>query len=79
MRLSIPKEDDAPNVTARRKTCEEVAALIDAPIGNFAPTAWRIWGQHNENAALICPQEEKGRYIAIAATAQREFEELRND
>jgi hypothetical protein len=77
--LSRPKQDDEhPAVSARRKTCGEVAALINGNATEINVGAWREWVKYCEMQANTSNDDDRPRWSAMAATAEREYNELRN-
>lgn len=69
-------DDEAPNITARRKTCAEIAALIDENDGFKNYNAWGAW--------VLCLEREvyggddSPRTAAMLETARREYREIYN-
>lgn len=78
--VSVPYNEDEPaNVSARRATCKEVANLIekDHRLGEITATdAWGKWVSYLKDQVNIVPDDQRGRYAAMLATAERELAEL---
>ena len=73
------KENEPGNIISRRATCKEVADLIpsDQTRGDITCVqAWGKWVEYLSAQINIVPDEQKGRYAAMLATAKRELEEL---
>ena len=77
--LAISKqEDEHPAILARRRTCGEVANLIDDNATNPSASAWREWVNYCQMQASTVLDEDRPRWSTMAATAEREYNELRN-
>lgn len=73
------KENEEGHIMARRATCKEVADLIAPELARGSVTATQAWGKwvdHLRNQVEIVPNDQKGRYSAMLATAERELKEL---
>lgn len=69
--LSIPRSTDDPPIIARRKTCGEIAAGIDATGGDASKLAAVL-----ERVYTALSASEDPRQRAMAVTAAREVDEL---
>ena len=72
-------ENEAGNVAGRRATCAEIADLTagDGDIAN-AIAAWNEWVSYLTAQMGVVPEEQKGRFSAMLATAERELAELKD-
>lgn len=79
--LSASDNENEPcHVVGRRATCKEVAYLIapNQPRGEVTTTqAWEKWATYLVQQVDCVPDDQKGRYSAMLATAEREFAELK--
>jgi len=78
LHLSQPKsEDEPPHISARRKTCAEIAELCNVEAATFMPNrAWHLWATHLEGSIVLANETEKPRLSAMFETAKRELKEL---
>jgi hypothetical protein len=77
--LSYKKDSDTPAIQARRATCAEIAEIAnrdDSPVIAVAQKAWGEWVAYLIEQVENVPDEQKPRYGAMLATAQRELAEL---
>jgi hypothetical protein len=72
-------EGEAGNVAGRRATCAEVANLTDGRGGSIetAVKAWGEWVAYLSLQIATVPDDQKGRFSAMLATAERELAELK--
>ena len=72
-------ENEIPPLAARRATCAEIANLTDGRGGSIetAVKAWAEWVAYLTAQIATVPDDQKGRYSAMLATAERELAELK--
>lgn len=80
--ISTPKEGDTPPILARRKTLAEIQSLAKTLASNpipAAPSLWEKWQKYCLKQVDIATDEgAKARYQAMADTAEREFNEMKD-
>jgi len=78
--LSTAKaEGEAGSIAGRRSTCAEIAALTDGRGGSIemAVKGWGEWVSYLQAQITTVPDDQKGRFSAMLATAERELAELK--
>lgn len=76
--LSVAREGEEGPIAGRRKACGELAGLLEG-VGGNASACIELWEVLHASAAKAAEAVEGGdpRLAAMAATYQRELEELR--
>ena len=75
-------ESEPPQISARRQTCLDVEEFCGDIYGGRILTAvkgWSEWVEYLRGQICIIPDDQKGRYLAMLATAERELIELQNE
>jgi hypothetical protein len=82
-KVGVPRDDQDPRVTSRRRTCAEISEVVQrhwrgGVVGNMPSDDPALWRWRRVLAAVVgrWSGSEDSRLAAIAATAARELAEL---